>query len=449
MARPTPMSGFPEWLPRDRMVEQHVVDTVREVFELHGFGSIETRAVEPLDQLLRKGETDKEIYLLRRLQSEADSDSDASLGLHFDLTVPFARYVLENSGKLDFPLRRYQIQKAWRGERPQEGRYREFTQADIDVIDRDSLPFHYEVEIPLVIADALSRLPLPAIRMQVNNRRIPEGFYRGIGITDPTAVLRAVDKLGKVGADGVRRILLDTAGCSEGQADACLALADIRSEDGSFVGRVKALGVTDDLLAQGLEELDRVVDAGREHAPGLLVADLSIARGLDYYTGTVYETVMVGSEKLGSICSGGRYDALASDGEATYPGVGLSLGVTRLLSRLIGHNLAVASRSVPTCVLVALPDEESRPRCERIAAALRRRGISCHVAPEASKYGRQIRFAERRGIPFVWFPGADGTDQVKDIRSGDQIDADSDAWSPPATDLRPKISAGTSSEETS
>jgi histidyl-tRNA synthetase len=449
MARPTPMSGFPEWLPRDRLVEQHVVDTVREVFELHGFGSIETRAVEPLDQLLRKGETDKEIYLLRRLQSEADSDSDASLGLHFDLTVPFARYVLENSGKLDFPLRRYQIQKAWRGERPQEGRYREFTQADIDVIDRDSLPFHYEVEIPLVIADALSRLPLPAIRMQVNNRRIPEGFYRGIGITDPTAVLRAVDKLGKVGADGVRRILLDTAGCSEGQADACLALADIRSEDGSFVGRVKALGVTDDLLAQGLEELDRVVDAGREHAPGLLVADLSIARGLDYYTGTVYETVMVGSEKLGSICSGGRYDALASDGEATYPGVGLSLGVTRLLSRLIGHNLAVASRSVPTCVLVALPDEESRPRCERIAAEMSRRGIPCHVAPEASKYGRQIRFAERRGIPFVWFPGADGTDQVKDIRSGDQIDADSDAWSPPATDLRPKISAGTSSEETS
>ncbi|HEX3900405.1 MAG TPA: ATP phosphoribosyltransferase regulatory subunit, partial [Mycobacteriales bacterium] len=170
MARPTPMSGFPEWLPRERLIEQHVVDTVREVFELHGFASIETRAVEPLDQLLRKGETDKEIYLLRRLQAEAKSDPDAGLGLHFDLTVPFARYVLENAGKLDFPLRRYQIQKAWRGERPQEGRYREFLQADIDVIDRDSLPFHYEVEIPLVIADALSRLPVPPIRMQVNNR---------------------------------------------------------------------------------------------------------------------------------------------------------------------------------------------------------------------------------------------------------------------------------------
>jgi histidyl-tRNA synthetase len=449
MARPAPMSGFPEWLPRERLVEQHVVDTVREVFELHGFASIETRAVEPLDQLLRKGETDKEIYLLRRLQAEEGADSDAGLGLHFDLTVPFARYVLENSGKLDFPLRRYQIQKAWRGERPQEGRYREFLQADIDVVDRDHLPFHYEVELPLVIADALSRLPVPAIRMQVNNRRIPEGFYRGIGIGDPAPVLRAVDKLGKVGPDGVRRILLETAGCTEEQADACLALADIRSEDGSFVDRVRAFGVTDEVLDQGLEELDRVVEAGREHAPGLLVADLSIARGLDYYTGTVYETLMVGSEKLGSICSGGRYDALASDGETTYPGVGLSLGVTRLLSRLIGHDLAVASRSVPTCVLVALPDEESRPRCQRIAAALRRRGISCHVAPEAAKYGKQIRFAERRGIPFVWFPGADGSDEVKDIRSGDQGDADADEWSPPEIDLRPQITARAETEEPS
>jgi histidyl-tRNA synthetase len=442
------MSGFPEWLPRERLIEQHVVDTVREVFELHGFASIETRAVEPLDQLLRKGETDKEIYLLRRLQADEGSDSDAGLGLHFDLTVPFARYVLENSGKLDFPLRRYQIQKAWRGERPQEGRYREFLQADIDVVDRDQLPFHYEVELPLVIADALSRLPVPAIRMQVNNRRIPEGFYRGIGISDPAPVLRAVDKLGKIGPGGVRRILLES-GCSDKQADACLALADIRSEDGSFVDRVRALGVTDEVLDQGLDELDRVVEAGRDHAPGLLVADLSIARGLDYYTGTVYETVMVGSENLGSICSGGRYDALASDGETTYPGVGLSLGVTRLLSRLIGRDLAVASRSVPTCVLVALPDEESRPRCQRIAAALRRRGISSHVAPEAAKYGKQIRFAERRGIPFVWFPGADGSDEVKDIRSGDQGEADADEWSPPASDLRPQITARADTEEKS
>src|SRR3982751_2796624 len=157
------MSGFPEWLPDGRLIEQYVVDRIRETYELHGFTPVETRAVEPLDQLLRKGETDKEIYLLRRLQADAE-DSDSDLGLHFDLTVPFARYVLENAGRLNFPLRRYQIQKAWRGERPQEGRYREFLQADIDVIDRDELPFHYEVEVPLVVAEAFRSLPIPPAR---------------------------------------------------------------------------------------------------------------------------------------------------------------------------------------------------------------------------------------------------------------------------------------------
>src|SRR6476646_2581185 len=164
MAKITPLSGFPEWLPGERIVEQRVIDTVRSVFELHGFASIETRSVEPLDQLLRKGETDKEIYVLRRLHAD-DDEGDAGLGLHFDLTVPFARYVLENAGKLDYPFRRYQIQKAWRGERPQEGRYREFLQADIDVVGRDSLPFHYDVEILLVIADALAALPIPPVRI--------------------------------------------------------------------------------------------------------------------------------------------------------------------------------------------------------------------------------------------------------------------------------------------
>src|SRR5215469_6735595 len=159
MTRPTPISGFPEWQPPQRMIEQDILDKLRATFELYGFASLETRAVEPLDQLLRKGETSKEVYLLRRLQADPGEDAtDDTLGLHFDLTVPFARYVLENAGKLVFPFRRYQIQKAWRGERPQIGRYREFLQADIDVVDRDTLPFHYEVELPLVIADALSKL---------------------------------------------------------------------------------------------------------------------------------------------------------------------------------------------------------------------------------------------------------------------------------------------------
>ena len=438
MARIRPLSGFPEWLPHERLIEQHVVATVQHAFELHGFVPIETRAVEPLDQLLRKGETDKEIYVLRRLQADAD-EAHSSLGLHFDLTVPFARYVLEHAGQLDFPLRRYQIQKVWRGERPQEGRYREFVQADIDVVDRDTLPFHYEVELPLVIVEALSRLPIPHVRMQLNNRKVAEGFYRGIGIAEVTTVLRTIDKLAKVGPAEVKKLLVVEAGCTEEQADKCLALASVNSTDASFTDRVRELGARDPLLDEGLEELVRVVEAGHELAPGLFVADLSIARGLDYYTGTVYETLLTGHESIGSICSGGRYDALASDGETTYPGVGLSLGVTRLLGRLLGQRLITVSRKVPTCVLVALPDDASRRRCEQVASSLRSRGIAAEVAPDPVKYGKQIRYAERRGIPFVWFPQPDDAHEVRDIRSGEQLAADPVSWVPPDADRRPVV----------
>jgi histidyl-tRNA synthetase len=443
VTRIAPLSGFPEWPPPQRMIEQSVLDHLRRTFELYGFAPLETRAVEPLDQLLRKGETSKEVYLLRRLQD--DSGEAESLGLHFDLTVPFARYVLENAGKLAFPFRRYQIQKVWRGERPQEGRYREFVQADIDVVDRDTLPFHYEVEIPLVIGDALGGLPIPPVCIQVNNRKLCQGFYRGLGIDDVDAALRAVDKLDKIGPAGVAELLASTAGASAAQAKACLALAGISAEDASFVDSVRALGVKDPLLDEGLDELVRVVEAAREHQPGLLVADLKIARGLDYYTGTVYETVMRGYEKAGSICSGGRYDNLAESGTDRFPGVGISIGVSRLLGVLFGASALGISRSVPTCVLVALPAEERRADCDRIAAALRRRGIATEVSPSAAKFGKQIRYAERRGIPYVWFPGpADGgsPDEVKDIRSGAQAAADSTQWTPPDEDRHPTITTG-------
>jgi len=446
MTRPTPLSGFPEWLPPQRIIEQQVIDHLRRTFELYGFSPLETRAVEPLDQLLRKGETSREVYLLRRLQAAEpagttpDDPSDDALGLHFDLTVPFARYVLENSGKLQFPFRRYQIQKAWRGERPQEGRYREFLQADIDVIDRDTLPFHYEIEIPLVIVDALRGLPIPPFYIQVNNRKLCQGFYRGLGIPDPEAALRAVDKSDKIPPAAVAELLVTTAGATEAQAKACLALAEISTSDTSFVDAVRALGVEDPLLDEGLDELVRVVEAANAHAPGALVADLKIARGLDYYTGTVYETRMRGWESMGSICSGGRYDDLASVGTERFPGVGISLGVSRLLGVLVGRGAITVSRGVPTCVLVAVVDEASRPDSDGVAAALRRRGIASEVAPSAAKFGKQIRYAERRGIPFVWFP-RQGGDEVKDIRSGEQVAADPSTWEPPVEDLHPTIAA--------
>ncbi|TDO52840.1 histidyl-tRNA synthetase [Kribbella sp. VKM Ac-2571] len=436
MSKVTPLSGFPEFLPSDRIVELQFLDVIRETFELHGFASIETRAVEPVERLSDQGEdADKEIYGVRRLA--AGADEDAALGLHFDLTVPFARYVLEHRGKLVFPFRRYQIQKVWRGERPQEGRYREFTQADIDIIDSGELPFHYEVELPLVIADAFRKLPIPPFRIQVNTRQIPEGFYRGLGIEDITGALRIVDKLDKIGPDKVTD-LLTAAGLSAETAKQVLRLAEISSTDASFADQVRALGVQHEILDEGLERLSQIMTAANEHAPGLLVADLKIARGLDYYTGTVYETQLIGDEGYGSICSGGRYDSLASDGRTTYPGVGISIGVSRLVHRLISKGLLTASRRTPTAVLIALNSEEDRAEAMRTAIQLRGRGIAVEVAPAAAKFGKQIKFADRRGIPFVWFSTENGP-EVKDIRSGEQVPADAATWAPPAQDLRPSI----------
>ena len=436
--RISPLSGFPELLPAQRVVEREVVASLARTFELHGFANIETRVVEPLDRLAKGGEIDKEIYVLRRLQADESSD-DTGLGMHFDLTVPFARYVLEHAGHLEFPFRRFQIQPAWRGERPQEGRYRQFTQADVDIVGRDQLPFHHDVEVMRVMVEALAALPLPPVSFQFNNRKLIQGFYRGLGIVDVTEAIRVIDKLDKLPASEVADQLVERVGATREQVQACLDLATIRVADTSFVDRVRALGVADDLLDEGLAELAAVVEGCAAGARGTVTveANLRIARGLDYYTGTVVEIFMSGYERLKSIGGGGRYDALASDGRTTYPGVGVSFGISRTLLPLLADGVLAGSRPVPSAVLVALADEESRPASESVAAALRVRGIACEVAASPQKFGRQIRFAERRGIPYVWFPG--GSHEVKDIRSGEQVAADPETWSPPDEDLRPHI----------
>lgn len=426
------LSGYPELTPQERIVEQHVLDHVRRTFELHGFAGIETRAVEPLDSLLRKGETSKEVYVLGRLQDEPGATRDRQLALHFDLTVPFARYVLEHTGDVAFPFKRFQIQKSWRGERPQEGRFREFTQADIDVVGQDTLPFQYEVDVALVMCEILSGLPVGGFTMRVNNRKLCDGAYQAMGIEDREGTLRAIDKLAKIGPAGVTAELTGL-GLTPEQIERALALAAIQSRDSSFVDQVRALVDSNETLEEGLTELAAVIEGGDgEH----MIADLSIARGLDYYTGTVYEVTLDGREGLGAICAGGRYDSLVSDGKRTYPGVGLSLGVTRLVGALLAEN--VATRSVPTAVLVAVTTEESRAASRSLAATLRRRGIPTEVMPSAEKFGKQIRYADRRGIPFVWFPESN---EVKDIRSGEQTAADPESWVPPAEDLWPRVVA--------
>ena len=443
MARPKPLSGFPEFLPAQRIVEQRVTDIVRSTFELHGFASIETRAVESMDSLTRKGEITKEVYVVRRLHAVENEHGD-DLGLHFDLTVPLARYVLENSARLAFPFRRHQIQKVWRGERPQEGRYREFPQADIDIIGENTLAAHHDVEAPLVMLDALeavhTELGLPPARMHVNNRKLSEGFYRGLGITDTAEVLQRVDKFDKIGPTAVAELLTSELGLSDEVAGKCVELATICTPDDSFVAAVRKLGVHSEMLDEGLDELAEVLNEARRQVPGRMVADLKIARGLDYYTGTVYESFMAGHEDLGSVCSGGRYDSLATNGKRTFPGVGISIGLSRLLARVVGEGLVEVSRPVPTVVLVAVTDEAHRSASDAIADALRARGISADVAPSAAKFGKQIKAADKRSIPFVWFPGADGgPDSVKDIRSGEQVEADAATWQPPSDDDVPQI----------
>lgn len=443
MNKPTPLSGFPEFLPSQRTVEREVIATLSRTFELHGFGNIETRAVEPMDQLLRKGDTSKEVYVLRRLQEE-DNARDKGMGLHFDLTVPFARYVLENAGKLEFPFRRYQIQKVWRGERPQEGRFREFVQADIDIVGRDTLPFHHDVEVARVMLEALGKLTfLPGFTLQVNNRKLIQGFYAGLGAPDVEETMRLIDKLDKMPADEVGKLLVSEAGLTDEQAAKCLELATITATDDSFVEKVRAMGVESELLEEGLTELATLINATAPLNTDSVrvVADLSIARGLDYYTGTVFETRLDGYESLGSICSGGRYDALASDGKTTYPGVGISLGVSRVLVPLVQKGVLDGDRKVPSTVLVAVNDEESRADADAAAQALRGHNVACEVSPNAAKFGKQIRFAERRGIPYVLF-ATEGGYEIKDIRTGDQVPADPATWTPHnESDLKPQVVA--------
>ena len=388
MSQPTPLSGFPELLPAQRYVEQQVLARLAQTFELHGFASVETRAVEPVEQLLRKGETSKEIYVLAPASTTRTATRVVSLGLHFDLTVPFARYVLENAGKLEFPFRRYQIQKVWRGERPQEGRFREFTQADIDVIGRDTLAFHHDVEVARVMLDALRGARLPA--------RVPAPGEQPQA--DPGLLHRPRGHRPR-GGDACRRQARQDVRGGRGRharrgrrthpraGRQCLALARISTTDTSFVEQVRALGVRHELLEQGLAELAAVIEGCAPLVTDRveIVADLKIARGLDYYTGTVFETRLIGYESLGSICSGGRYDALATDGRTTYPGVGISLGVSRVLVPLLSKGVVEADRSVPSAVLVAVVEEESRIESDTLAEQLRGNGVACEVAPSAAE----------------------------------------------------------------
>ncbi len=434
LVRPAPVSGFPEWLPEVRLVELHWLDEIRQGFERYGFCSVETPSVEALDVLLAKGETSQEVYTLRRLQAEATDDGDARLGLHFDLTVPFARYVAQHFNDLVFPLKRYQMQRVWRGERPQEGRYREFTQCDIDVINVDHVPLHFDAELPRIIHEILTGLGIPAWSININNRKVLQGFYAGLGIDDPLAVIRIADKIDKVGTAGVEKLLATRLELSSGQIRSCLDLAHIRGNDAGVADDIRRLGVTSDLLTEGLDELSFVLDELSDLPAGSVVADLSIARGLDYYTGTVYEGKFLDWPDYGSICSGGRYADLAGSFiRRNLPGIGMSIGLTRIFAKLVAEGRLATGPSCPSDVLVVIPGDTRRGEALATAARLRGRGYNVEVYHQADKLGKQIRYASRKGVPFVWFPPfEDGKPhEVKNMASGEQLPADPDTWHRP------------------
>lgn len=434
--RPAPISGFPEWLPEVRLVELHWIDRIRRAFERYGFCSVETPSVESLDVLMAKGETSQEVYTLRRLQNDSDDDSESRLGLHFDLTVPLARYVAQNFSHLVFPFKRYQIQRAWRGERPQEGRYREFTQADIDVINVDQVPLLYDAELPRIIHEILTDLDLPEWSININNRKILQGFYEGLDIPDPLAVIRTADKIDKIGAEGVRELLIDQVGLNQRQAGACLDLARIRGTNTSVIDDITAFGVKSDLLTEGLDELAFVLTSLADLPTGTIVADLSIARGLDYYTGTVYEGKFARWPNFGSICSGGRYENLASSFiRRNLPGIGMSIGVTRIFAKLVAEGLLQTGPKSPTHVLVVIPSAERRLQAVATAAELRRRGLNTELYHQPDKLAKQLRYAARKEIPYVWFPpfSEGNPHEVKDLATGEQTIADPDTWLPPRT----------------
>ena len=422
--KPASITGFPEYLPEERIVEQQMMDTIRGVFESHGFCSIETPVVEKLEVLLSKSaDTNKEMYVLGRLQAE--EKEEAKMGLHYDLTVPFARYVAQHENDLVFPFKRYQIQPCWRGERPKLGRYRQFTQCDVDIIAREKLALEYDALIPAVVCEAWQKIGFKDIVLQISNRKILAGFAEGLGIEKVSDTLRVLDKLKKIGEDGVRDMLTELQ-LSAKQIKACLDIAKIHTTDLSFAYKVRALGVQNDLLELGLNELTECVKLYTSLCKVPYQVDMSLVRGFDYYTGTTYEVQLVGTDFTDSIGGGGRYDNLASTmTKSKLPGVGMSMGLSRALGVALKLGLFKTGAKSPTQVLVVNVESSDKTKMLNIAEQLRARGIKTEVYLEGGKLAKQLKYANDKKIPYVWF---DIDNTVKNMETGEQLSANPETW---------------------
>lgn len=452
--KPKAISGFPEWLPEYRRVEQQWLDHIRKTFESYGYTNIETPVVEELDVLTAKGEVDKEIYVIERLHKDENDKSEARLALHFDQTVPFARYVAQHFGDLNFPFKRYQMQKVWRGERPQLGRMREFYQCDIDVIGIDNLPLHFDAEMPAVIYECLMGLNIGRVQIRISNRKIITGYLESIGINnieDQKIVLHFLDKLEKMQdwerLDAQEKLTTDLChGSIEMGKEIYKKLDTIRSlidqkytNASDIISSMESnpeINTSHPILKEGINELSVVMERLNHLPEHAVVADLSIVRGLDYYTGTVYETRLLDvPDFTSSIVSGGRYDDLAGSYINKHlPGVGISIGLSRLFDVLKNKGIVKPGPKCPTDVLVVLPSDERRADAAQTAQSLRARGYNVELFHKPAKTGDQIKYANNKGIPFVWLPPFEtgGTHAVKTMASGEQVDnVDPKNWTMP------------------
>ena len=420
--KPRTLSGFMELLPAPQMQMERMMQVLRETYALYGFTPLDTPLIESSDVLLAKGggETEKQIYRFTK--------GDSDLSLRFDLTVPLAKYVAIHYNELSFPFRRYQIGKVYRGERAQRGRFREFYQADIDIIGDGKLSIINEAEIPSIICQTFRSLGLKRFQIRVNNRKILNGFYAILGLSEQSGdIMRTVDKLDKIGAENVHKILTEDLHLSAEQSERILQFMAISGEKQSVLQALEAYRGQNEVFDQGLEELTHVVKYLEEFGVPSenFAVDLTIARGLDYYTGTVYETILLDHPEIGSVCSGGRYDNLAEYyTDRQLPGVGISIGLTRLFYVLGEQGMLNPELPVAPCDVIILPMGEDLAPAIRLATQLRGQGIRVQLYTEQKKFKAKMQYANRMGIPFAALLGEDeiaaGKVSLKDLNTGIQ-----------------------------
>ena len=421
--RPRTLSGFMELLPQEQMKMEKITDILRESYSLYGFSPLDTPLIEASEVLLAKGggETEKQIYRFTK--------GDSDLSLRFDLTVPLARYVAEHCSELTFPFRRYQIGKVYRGERAQRGRFREFYQADIDIIGDGKLDILNEAEIPAVIYRTFTKLGINRFTIRVNNRKLLNGFYEISGMTEKAPeIMRTVDKLDKIGAEKVKQILIDDVKMLPCKTESLLDFMAIQGTNAEVISALEQYRGMSPVFDEGLDELIKVTEyLGAFGVPQENFAiDLKIARGLDYYTGTVYETTLTDHPEIGSVCSGGRYDNLAEYyTDKTLPGVGISIGLTRLFYVLSEQGLLSDEIITSPCDVLVIPMTEDLKTAAETATVFRKKGIRTQLYVEKKKFKAKMAYADRIKVPYCAIIGEDeeaqGIVALKDMKTGEQV----------------------------